>query len=283
MRHNFLLLILIGAMAVVSCEKQETEIPPTVAQFTASTNTGSYFIQNSPNSVFKIPVGFTTVSSAPRTINYTVTSPTGARAGVQYNIPSAGSITIPAGQTVDSIVVNGLFAGYPAGRKDTLLFKITGGDGAPASWSNSYTLIMQKFCPVDISTFKGDYKNTRETFGASPYGPYTTTVTTVTPISATKARIAVTNIWDAGWGPIEFELDWTNPENYKVLTIAKSAGIADAGTLDPGYAGEQVAVRPFAGNDGTFSSCDGTITLRMQLGVAGLGYFGELYTVTMAR
>jgi hypothetical protein len=65
--------------------------------------------------------------------------------------------------------------------------------------------------------------------------------------------------------------------------VSQSSGIADAGTLDPSFAGEQVQVRPFAGEPGTFSACTGRLTLKMQLGVAGLGYFGSLYTVNMVR
>jgi hypothetical protein len=45
----------------------------------------------------------------------------------------------------------------------------------------------------------------------------------------------------------------------------------------------QVAVRPFAGQQGTFDMCNQVLTLRLQLGVAGLGWFSGLYTVTMKR
>ena len=65
--------------------------------------------------------------------------------------------------------------------------------------------------------------------------------------------------------------------------IAQSSGIADAGTLSGSFAGEEVAVRPYAGQPGTFSACTGRLTLNMQLGVAGLGFFGDLYTVNMVR
>ncbi|HEX8315651.1 MAG TPA: hypothetical protein VF609_11690 [Flavisolibacter sp.] len=269
------------ATAFFACKKEEISIPPTVSEFTASTSLGTYFIQNSPNSSFKIPVGLTAASTSPTTINFTVTSPTGATAGTQYTVEST-TITIPAGKVVDTITVKGLFAGYPTGRRDTLVFKITGGTVGAASWSNTYTLVMQKSCNVDLNSFLGNYTRTNEFFG-SAYGPYLTSISSVTPISATKGRIVVQNLYDSGWGPIEFELDWTDPANFKATVIPKSAGIANAGTISSTYAGRQVAVRPFAGEEGTFSSCDGTLTLKMQLGVAGLGFFNDLYTVTMVR
>jgi flagellar capping protein FliD len=123
-------LILLAAM-VASCKKAEMVVPPSVAEFLTKVNTDTYYIQNSPASVYKIPIGVTTVATQDRVINYTITSPTGATAGTHYSIASSGSITIPAGKAVDTIVVRGLFAGYNAPRKDTLVFRITGGDFEP--------------------------------------------------------------------------------------------------------------------------------------------------------
>ena len=136
---------------------------------------------------------------------------------------------------------------------------------------------------VDLNALLGDYNKTNETFGITPYGPYTTSISSVNQLTPTSGTIVVENIFDFGWGPITFTLDWSDPNNRTVIVVAQSSGIADAGTLSGAYAGEEVAVRPFAGQPGTFSACKGTLTLKMQLGVAGLGYFGELYTVNMAR
>jgi len=111
------------AIFFVSCKKQETPIPPAVAKF--STTTGNYFVVNSSSSSFKIPVSVTAATNVDRTINYTVTSPSGAAAGSQY-VALPGSIVIPAGKVIDSIELKGLFSGYPTStRKDTLDIKIT--------------------------------------------------------------------------------------------------------------------------------------------------------------
>jgi hypothetical protein len=145
MKYNAIALMLLCVGGFFACKKAETTIPPTLAQFITSSTTQRYVIPNNPNSVFKIPIGFTNVSNTNRTINYTVNSPTGAVAGTHYNILSTlGTATIPAGRTSDTIVVNGIYAAYSGARRDTLVFRITGGDGKPASWSNTYNLVLQR-------------------------------------------------------------------------------------------------------------------------------------------
>jgi hypothetical protein len=143
---------------------------------------------------------------------------------------------------------------------------------------------MRKLCPINMDDFLGDFDNTNETFGG-PYGPYTTSVSAVTPTGATTARITVENIWDNGWGPIDFDVDWTDSENPTVTVVAQDPiPGSDAGDFNPAYAGIPANVRPFAaGPVGTFSACDNTLTLKMQLGVSGLGYFPNIYTVIMER
>jgi hypothetical protein len=276
------LLLLLLLAGIAQCKKDSIIIPDQNLVHFQNQTSGSYFIQNDPASEFKVPVGVLVASDQPRNVTYTVSSPTGAAAGTQYSIFNTGTVTIPAGSTTAFIPVKGNFSAYPTGRRDTLRFTITGGDIPAAEYNKSYDLILQKYCTVDINSFAGVYAQTREMF-SSAYGPYTTSISSITPTGANKARIVVNNIFNAGWGPIEFDLDWNDPANFKATVVAKSSGIANGSTISATYAGQQVAVRPYAGNDGTFSSCDGTLTLRMQLGIAGLGWFSPLYTVTMAR
>ncbi|MEO6220481.1 MAG: hypothetical protein ABIO81_08640, partial [Ginsengibacter sp.] len=123
----YFLLSSLLLMGFISCKKDNTITTPVLAEFAASTNIGQYFIKDDPNSVFKIPVGITTVSNVARTITFDVSSPTGAVEGQQYTLGTT-SVTIPAGTAVDSISLKGIYAGFPAGRIDTLIFTITGGD-----------------------------------------------------------------------------------------------------------------------------------------------------------
>ena len=182
---------------------------------------------------------------------------------------------------------DGIFSAYASGRKDTLIFTLQNPDIAPAEFENTVKLVLRGACfegDVNLNELLGDYNKTIETLGTgAPYGPYTTSISAVNQLTATTGTIVVENIWDNGWGSITFTLNWSDPNNRTAIVIAQSSGIADAGTLDPSFAGEQVAVRPYAGQPGTFSVCTNTLTLKMQLGLAGLGYFQQLYTVNMAR
>src|SRR5690349_13645761 len=121
-------LLSVLSVAVVSCKKDKVTTPDqTVSLFGAGGTTATYLVPDDPNSTFKIGLGITKASDAPRNITFTVTSPTGAAEGSQYTV-STKTVTIPAGKVVDSVSLKGIFAGYPTGRRDTLVFKITGGD-----------------------------------------------------------------------------------------------------------------------------------------------------------
>jgi hypothetical protein len=277
-----------GLMVLVftGCKKQDvTEIPPLEAHFTNLTG-GSYQL-TAPGVLFKIPVGITTSQKEPVTINFTVSSPTGAVAGTHYNIVGGTTVVIPVGKTVDSITVAGVFAQYTAGRKDTLVFTMNDGTGKASAYNNVYKLLLRGPCfegDVNIVEFLGQYRNTNEVFGTSPYGPYVTSISSAVSTGPTTGRIVVQNIWDNGWGPITFDLDWTNPANRTATVVAQNAVPgSNAGDINGAYSGITVAVRPFSGQPGTFSICNNTLTLRMQLGVTGVGFFGSLYTVAMAR
>lgn len=284
------LLVTLVTIGFVSCDKQTEVIDkesetPAFSKFNTlqpADSTGLYFIR-SVNNTFKVPIGITNVSNVDRTIQLTYTS-NSAVAGQQYTAPA--TMVIPAGKAVDSLVISGIFAGYPTTTKvDTLIITITGGDVPVAGYKNRYRVIMRKYCDVVPNSFLGAYPNTNELFGTSAYGPYTTTVSSVTSTGPTSARIVVTNIWDFGWGPISFDLDWSSPipTNFTATVVPASSGIGDAGTISATYAGMQIQVRPYSGNPGTFNSCNSSLQLKMQLGVVGLGWFSQLYQVNMSR
>jgi hypothetical protein len=274
-----LLLIAFGA----GCKKSDVVIlPPTAAHFMNQTF-GTYFI-TAPGVVYKVPIGVTTVSDKDRTVNISVSSPTGAVQGTHYSVPS--TLTIPAGKAVDSLVVQGVYDQYTSGRKDTLVFIIENGkDGIGGSFNDTFRLALRGSCfegDVDLNLLLGDYNKTTEVFGTQPYGPYTTSIISVNPIDATSGEITVSNIFDFGWNPITFLLDWSDPNN-RTVTLVQQSGIGDAGTLDPSLGGLDISVRPYGGQVGTFSACKEKITLVMQVGVTGLGWSSDLYTVTMVR
>jgi hypothetical protein len=279
------LLSLSALVLVTGCKKDKSDYLklPTLESHFTNKSSDTYIIA-SAGVTKKIPVGITAVSDKDRTITIDVTSPTGAVLGTHYTL-STKSLVIPAGKVIDSITVTGIYSQYTSGRKDTLVFTLKDGDVPASAFNNKFTLLMRGPCfegDVNLYDLKGAYTKTNEDFGG-PYGPYTTTISSVTQAAgATTGTITVTNIFDAGWNPITFILDWTNPAN-RTVTLTQQSGIGNAGTISSTYNGQDITVRPFAGQTGTFSICNQTLTLKMQLGVTGLGFFGTLYTVNMAR
>ena len=156
-------------LTVASCKKnnlvvdQDPLAVPEAARFliapTASNNYYNYNILEipAPGSVFNLPVGISTVSNVDRKVMFTITSRRAVQ-GVQYTAPT--ELTIKAGQTIDTLKIQGLFAGYPTGRLDTLKIKITSGSGFvnKNAYQDSVMLIMKKTCPVVVADFAGDFE-----------------------------------------------------------------------------------------------------------------------------
>lgn len=156
-------------LSIASCKKnnlvvdQDPLIPLEAARFLmvpAASN--SYYNFNilevpAPGSVFNLPIGVTTVSNVDRKVSFTYTS-NRAVAGAQYTAPA--EITIKAGQAIDTLRIQGLFAGYPSGRIDTLKIKISPGTGFinNNAYQDSVMLIMKKTCPVVVADFAGDFE-----------------------------------------------------------------------------------------------------------------------------
>jgi hypothetical protein len=290
------------AIGMASCDKTElydNTIPPPQVHFTNDA-LRSYPVRGTGTiDPYTIEIGTTDVTNSDRTVTYEVSSPTGAALGTQYSLPGGGTVVIPAGSSTATFDIQGILAGYPAGRIDTLVVTLSEPSVKVAGFQNVVKIAMGDICSEEnafnLDDFLGNYDNTNETLGSSPYGPYTTSISSATSTSATSAVIVVQNIFDDGWGPISFNLDWSDPLNKTVTTIAQNAVEgSDAGSLNSAYAGMNIAVRQPTGSQylGTFSSCDQTFVLKMQLGVYDptsgtlLGYFGvpaNLYTVTMAR
>ena len=275
----------------VSCKKAEpypTILPPAQANF-LDKQSATYSVLTA-NSSFKVGVGVTQPANTDRKITINVSSPTGAVAGTHYTITNP-VLTMPAGKVIDSVEIKGILGAYTSGRVDTLILTISLPEITPSTYNSTIRVVLRGPCfegNVNLSAFRGNYKAI-ETFGAgAPYGPYNTTISAITNTSPTTGTVTVTNIFDAGWGPIQFVLDWTNPL-MRTATVVAQAAIpgSNAGDLNPAYNGQTIAVRAFpavtADNTGTFSACNSTLSLKMQLGVTGVGFFAPIYTVNLSR
>jgi hypothetical protein len=263
-------LVAAGVMvlAITSCKKNNLVVdksvtPPAFVKFNvakAGDTLKTYYI-NSANTPLKIPIGISTVSDKDRTIQLCYSSLT-AVAGVQYTTPPA-TIVIPAGKTVDSLSLQGLFSGYPLStRKDTLRIKICGGDVPVSDYWSTYTVVMRKYCDVVLANLAGNYSNTNEytSSGAFSYGPYTTAVSNVVSTGATTATAKISNLYDDGWNDVTANFDWTDPGNFTVTIPLQLTGRSYAGGP-----GGPTSVRTTAGQTNTFSSCDRSISISIDL------------------
>jgi hypothetical protein len=291
------------AMALVAfgfvlggCDKTkpyDVTIPPPEAHFVGA-KTQAVSADPDPVPVYNVIVGTTDVAGADRTVTYKVTSPSGATGGVQYSIANGnngGTVTILANEARANIPVQINHNEYTVFRKDTLVFYLESPSLKPSGFLDTVRLIITGGATAcdesapNLADLLGDYANTNELLGTSPYGPYTTSISSAVATGPTTGTIVVENIWDNGWGPITFNLDWTDPANRTVTVVQQNAiPGSDAGDLSATYAGQTVAVRPYAASGpGTYSACDEVLVLNMQLGVTGVGWFGVLYKVTMER
>ena len=294
---NSISLIAIIAVAFLlgGCDKTkpyDVEVAPPEVHFVGN-KTQSYSAANNPTPVFNLQIGTTDVAKTDRTVTYKVTCTSGAVAGTQYSIATgnaSGTVTIRAGEALGSIPVQAVYSEYANGRKDTLVFTLEQPSLKPSGFLDTVKLVIRGACfegTVDLNDFLGTYANTNEDFGGA-YGPYTTTISSVTQTSPTTGSVVVENIWDNGWAPITFDLDWTDPAN-RVVSLLQQDNIADGSTVNPNYAGSNVTVTNpsatyFPNVRGTFSVCNQTLVLKMRVCVLPLGCFSStLYTVNMAR
>lgn len=201
-------LLVLGA---VSCEKNNVVVgkdvtpPPFVkiSTWNAADTTGTYVIPAN-NKPFMIPIGVTNVSNVDRTINLSYSSPT-AVMGEQYTAPT--SITIKAGEALDSLPITGIYDGYASvTRVDKLTISITGGDVPLQATKTHYVLTMKKYWVAPTDVFTGIF-NIQDYYGGEPDGgPYQAELNLV------SANGPVLNMQIVGlWGsdvPLNFTMNW---------------------------------------------------------------------------
>jgi hypothetical protein len=276
---SLMMLLLATILMTSSCKKNNYSVDlddvkqaPLAAEFVPQDSKlrVDYFVTAS-NNPYKIPVGITNVSNEDRTISLSYSSRNAAE-GAQYNGPT--SITIPAGKAIDTLYFKGIFTGYPAGRKDTVKIKFSGTPGVDRR--DSFELIMQRYCDVVLTALTGNYNNTNEftSSGAFSYGPYVTAVENLVSTGPTKAEGFFVNLYDYGWNDIKFVMDWTNPANFTITIPDQQTGSPSSGVA---------RVRSSSGRTNTFSSCDQTFSISLDLLNASGGVLSSGYQIRLRR
>ncbi|MDP4283037.1 MAG: hypothetical protein Q8891_01330 [Bacteroidota bacterium] len=257
--------IVLLAILTGSCDKTKPYkvITPSPAVHFVGDATQAYSLDTSTVGPYTIMIGTTDVSSKDRLVTYNVTSQTGAVEGSQYTLTPAGTVTIPAGQSLASISVQGNYSFYTSGRKDTLTFSLSEPSVKVASFLDTVQLVLRGPCfdgDVTLSDMSGDYAHTTDPDDA----PYTVTISNLTSTSATTGTGTINNLWDVG-GNVTINFDWTDPANVQVSVPRQNLGIDYA-------AGQPISVRTTPGTISNFSVCNQTITLATDLIVEN--YFG---------
>lgn len=207
-----------------------------------------YYVTQVPTNPYKILVTVNNVSSTSRAYNFNYTSRS-AVAGTQYTSPA--SLTIPAGATQDTLRFQGIYTGFSAGRKDTVKVKFDGLTGSKFYAKDSFMIVMQRYCPVVLAQLGGSY-NTME----GTYGPYISQVLNLVPTGPTSATGTITNIYDSNIDATA-TFTWDTPSTFRVVIAGQTTQYTSGGL--PLY------IRTNASTPSTFSSCDNTITLNLQL------------------
>lgn len=145
MRKIIFPALVFGAIcSLVSCDKNkpyDLVIPPSQAHF-VGTKAQTYTLTN-PAPVYKVIVGLTDKQSVARTVNFGIKLPTGAVAGTHFTV-SGSSVTFPADSTRAYIEVQGIYAAYGGGRKDTLVFFLTSGGVPQGLFLDSVRLVLKQ-------------------------------------------------------------------------------------------------------------------------------------------
>ncbi len=274
-------LVAVLGIAMAGCDKTKpysVDTPPAQVHFTNTAGSSSqyvaYFVTNDANSVYNVTVGTTNVVSSDRVVTYDVKS-NSAVAGTQYSIAGGSTVTIPSGKATANIPLHGIFAGYSGTRRDTIIFTLKQPSLDPAGFMDTVRVVLQRYCDVVLANIGGAYTRTFE----GTYGPYTSTVSNVVSTGTTKATATISNMYDNGITANNVLFDWSNPANFTVTIPEQNTGLV--------WSGYQVWIRTSTTGN-TFSSCDNTISLRIDIlgktsaGVTA-GYFEQGYSISMAK
>jgi hypothetical protein len=281
MKKLLIINLVLGSMILVginACKKNnlvvdKKVVPPEYAGFniypTASNAMYNFNIlpTPAPGTIFKLPVGLTTASSTDRKVKFTYSSRT-AVAGAQYTAPT--ELTIPAGKTVDTLRIQGIFNGYTAGRIDTLTVKITNDAGFADKngYSDSVLLIMKRTCALNIDDITGTMQVVTDQW--ADYSPGD--LVTLTKVDATT--VSFIYLADDPQ-PILMKI---NPTTYAV-SVAKQ--VYGSGYGGASWTDGPLSVQSVAGSSSIVDPCDKTISVRLTHTVAA-GSYGS-YTIKFKK
>lgn len=263
--------ILLG-VGLFSCSKDDNKIlqPGQVVFFVPTPTVGNYRITN--NEVFKIPVGLTSPLSSGKTmtVNISSSSTTGAVEGSEYTYNK--TVSFSADKIVDTIYVQANLAKYTAGEKDTISFTFSDPSVASPNLNSSFTVNISGPCfegDIAFADLLGDYP---ETYENGSYGPYTSSITDlVSGGSPNTSKATINNIYDNGISA-QATFDYSTVGAFTVTVDPQATGF--------GIGGLPLFVRTTPGTTSTFSYCNKTFTIYLDLYTSNGLY--DSWVMTMA-
>lgn len=276
--NKILLLLTIIAMSVFTgCSEQENVQfdavnGQTLINFVGTS--GSLPVKSSETSSLKINIELTTVSSADRVAIVVIDESSTANAG-QYSI---SDFIIPAGQHVGSGTITGNFDQLPNLGGVNVVFKLTGITSEDVIEKDTFTVTLERFCPLVLEEFYGTFTQLSGFDGAAPASNPDATIT-AGPAANT---LLISDLNNTGRGAV-IELDYSDIANPKVIHRSEEfLEVFSVQGLGPVYTSIRYAADE---PSNTFSTCQLQIKLLFyrQLPAPDGRYYGGSYEVILTK
>jgi len=152
-----------------SCSEDEdsaTYKGDSLTYFTDGTS-GTFFVEETENSTFKVPVGVTDAADTDRQFTVSIIEDETSATPDQYSAEQ--TFVIPANEFIGYIEVEGFFDNIPI-EGTNVTFKLEEVQGSNiASFDNTYNLKLSQFCPFDIPL---KYNGTAAIVGQGPVNSF---------------------------------------------------------------------------------------------------------------
>ncbi|MFY0629124.1 MAG: hypothetical protein JXR05_02015 [Flavobacteriaceae bacterium] len=269
-------LLLIGLISLNSCEENtnpqfDNVNGQTMVRFVSSSAT----LPVEPTGVTsqELQVHVTTVSDTDRTVTLEVDASSTATTN-QYTM---NDIVIPAGEYTGVGSIIGNYANLPSSGSVALVVNMTGISGGDSSQENAtFTLTLERFCPLVIADFYGTYNQWRS---FNDFGNETATGPATISAGPVAGTVTITNLYASGRSAV-IELDFSNPASPAVIYRSEefSSVFATFASTGPLYTYGKAEDAP----NNNFNTCTKTINLNFFRTNGTSNYTGE-YGIVLVK
>jgi hypothetical protein len=272
----FRTLLLVGLISLNSCEENtnpqfDNVNGQTMVRFVSTSAT----LPVEPTGVTaqELQVHATTVSDSDRTVTLEIDA-TSTATSTQYSITD---IIIPAGEYVGIGSIIGNYANLPASGSVALVVKLTGISGGDSFQENAtYTLTLERFCPLVIADFYGTYNQARS---FNDFGNETATGDATISAGPAAGTLLISNLYASGRSGV-IELDFSNHASPAVIYRSEEIGSVFATFASTGPLYTYGKAEDAANNN--FNTCTKVINLNFFRTNGTSNYTGE-YGIVLVK